>query len=181
MSERWRQVLGYEGYYEVSDFGRVRSIDRVVTFSDGRVRAFAGRMCKPKRGAYGYPLVLLSAGMDRKKWVAVHLLVLRAFVGPAPSSYEACHNNGDRQDARLSNLRYDTRSGNHADKWRHGTMPHGETHDLARYSDEVVEAVRLHPADTVTELARRFGMSRTHVWNLRNGKRRVKRFYAAGG
>jgi hypothetical protein len=169
---RWKAVVGYEGFYEVSDFGGVRSLDRNVVFSDGRRRFYPGRPCKLKIGAYGYPLALLSAGMERKKWHAVHRLVLAAFVGPCPEGQEGCHNNGRRVDCSLTNLRYDTRKGNHADKILHGTSVFGAEHPSARLTDEEVAAVRA-ASGTVSEIAAAHGVSRTHAWNLRSGKRRA--------
>lgn len=169
--ERWKSIAGYEGFYEVSDRGRVRSLDRTVYFADGRVRFYRGRMCRLKRNEYGYPLALLSQGMERKCWYLVHRLVLEAFVGPCPAGKESCHNNGVRHDARLCNLRYDTRRANHADKRRHGTLPQGATHYSAVYPDAVIAAVR-GAQGTITEIAAAHVMSRTHAWNIRNSKRR---------
>lgn len=118
-TERWAPVPGYEGYYEVSDQGRVRSLDRVVP--GGRWGSHRRRgvlmACRPDQK--GYPQVLLRrSGTDRCR--KVHLLVLEAFVGPCPEGMEACHANDEHGDARLANLRWDTRSGNAKDRLRNG-------------------------------------------------------------
>lgn len=121
MTENWRPVRGYEGSYEVSDLGRVRSV-RVVL--------------KPMRVPKGHLQVALYKSADRT-FYKVHCLVLSAFVGPRPEGMEGCHNNGDPQDNRLSNLRWDTRSGNQRDSVEHGThrstrvsvCPHGHPYD----------------------------------------------------
>lgn len=121
----WRAVPGWEGLYEVSDTGHVRSLDRVVPGRHGPTR-YQGRVL----ATYGakYPVVCLAeTGAGRKQYRYVHDLVLGAFVGPKPCGLEACHNNGNRKDNSLANLRYDTRSANARDTQRHRIL-RGEKH-----------------------------------------------------
>ena len=171
--ERWRPVPDWEGLYEVSDKGRVRSVDRVVQFADGRTRRYRGRVLKLKLNVHGYPLAPLCRG-EVKRWALVHRLVLTAFVGPCPAEQEGCHNDGDPTNAKLRNLRWDTRKANHADKRKHGTMLCGATHPSAIYDDRLVKRViAAKGTATIDQLAARFGLSRTHIWNIQNGKRRA--------
>lgn len=118
--ERWLPVVGYERYYEVSDQGRARSIDRVVRHQHGGPCRRRGRVLKFAYGPTGHPLVSLYIDAVRKNKF-IHVLVLESFVGPCPDGMESCHNNGDSADARLVNLRWDTRSENNRDRVRHGT------------------------------------------------------------
>lgn len=120
MSERWIPVVGWEGYYEVSDRGQVRSVDREIVRSDGQVRRFKGKVLSPGTNRHGYPMVALSRP-GKSKTMKVHRLVLHAFVGECPKGMEACHNNGVRADASLTNLRWDTPSNNQLDRRKHGT------------------------------------------------------------
>ena len=118
--ERWFAVPGYEGFYEVSDTGRVRSIDRYVA---GRYvkRLIRGKLLSQKLTNKGYPFVWLGLGEKGKSsYRTVHRLVLEAFVGPAPEGAVACHNNDIQTDNRLENLRWDTRSENQNDIVRNG-------------------------------------------------------------
>lgn len=117
--EEWRPIVGHEGAYEVSDHGRVRSLDRIVHFPDGRKRRAAGRQLKPWLTT-GYPTVGIP-GRDRNRKVFVHVLVLESFVGPRPDGAACCHNDGNKQNNHLINLRWDTYSENNLDLVRHGT------------------------------------------------------------
>lgn len=170
--EMWKPVVGYEKAYEVSSEGRVRSITRKVYFEDARVRVFQGRELKQKRHPYGYPLVALCNGKKNKRYRLVHTLVMLAFVGPPPPGMEICHENPDRHP-RLSGLRYDTRANNMLDKYKHGTMLCGLSHPRTTISSALLDEIRnAKGTGTTSELAQRFGVSRAHVWNIQNGKRR---------
>ena len=115
-TERWLPVIGYQGAYEVSDQGRVRSLDRRIPYSDGRKpRLQRGRILRPGDTGTGL-LVHLGRGMQNQK--AVHRLVLEAFVGPCPPGMEGCHWNDNHHDNRLENLRWDTHGANELDKAR---------------------------------------------------------------
>jgi hypothetical protein len=116
--ERWKPVVGYEGIYEVSDFGNVRSLDRVMTYPGGRTYRWKGKVLSP--GKTGDRLTV-ALGNGTAKSHYVHELVLTAFVGPCPPDEEGCHNNGNGTYNALTNLRWDTRSENTFDCVRHGT------------------------------------------------------------
>lgn len=121
MTEQWLPVVGYEGLYEVSDLGRVRSVDRVVMRRGGiPVRRKGQVMTFTARAHHGDLKVTLSRGGKGKTWL-VHRLVLTAFRGPCPPSLECLHGNGNSADNRLVNLRWGTRSENQEDSVRHGT------------------------------------------------------------
>lgn len=117
--EQWLPVVGFEGSYEVSNQGRVRSLARTVDRSGLPVR-ISGRVLKPWIQKGGYPAVTLRSD-GRSFGRAVHTLVLHAFVGPRPDGMDACHQDGNPVNSSLSNLRWDTRSGNMQDALRHGT------------------------------------------------------------
>lgn len=118
LTETWLPVVGWEGLYEVSDQGRVRSLPREVAFGE-RTRVVPSRILKPGRDVHGKLYVNLSNGSLRRVQ-RVHRLVLEAFVGPRPEGMEGCHFDDDNENNRLSNLRWDTHSGNMRDKVRNG-------------------------------------------------------------
>lgn len=124
--EIWRPVVGREGWYEVSNLGRVRSLDRVVPILSrrGSVRSclYRGRLlksCPDKRS--GHLHISLGAGSVRK----VHHLVLEAFVGPCPPGMQCLHGDGDPTNNALANIKWGTASENMLDRVRHGV--HHET------------------------------------------------------
>jgi hypothetical protein len=121
--ELWLPVVKYERSYEVSSYGRVRSIDRVVTNAAGHTRLIRGRLLSPARKSQGHLHVNLY--VNGVPWTSnIHQLVLIAFIGPCPPGMECCHNDGNPSNNHLDNLRWDTRSANNLDRIRHGTDSH---------------------------------------------------------
>jgi uncharacterized protein YwbE len=126
MTEVWKAVPGYEGQYEVSDQGRVRSFRRNSQ----------GHILKPGRMPAGH----LSVALGRGNSQCVHKLVLLAFVGAAPERHECLHINGVPNDNRLPNLRWGTRSENNVDAVLHqrrGKLTESQVKDIrARVKSE---------------------------------------------
>jgi hypothetical protein len=114
--EIWKPIKGWEGFYEVSSLGRVRSIDRVYPALTGtgilKPKLFKGKELKLRRFKDKYCTVNLSVKGINKKECNVHRLVAEAFIGACPEGLEVCHNNGVNTDNRAENLRYDTRLAN---------------------------------------------------------------------
>jgi hypothetical protein len=123
-TERWLPIVGYEGFYEVSDLGRVRSLPRVTR--DGR--RIAGRILALGRHKHGYPVANLWMD-NRYRTRTVHALIAEAFLGPVPDGMEVRHVDGDAARCVLLNLTYGTHAENMQDTLRHGTNDHaGRTH-----------------------------------------------------
>lgn len=167
MIETWMPIVGYEGMYEVSDGGRIRSLPRVVR-RNGRRMVLAGRQISGSVAGRGYRKVGLSRdGKTEPRYV--HAVVLETFIGPRPQWFDACHGNGDRSDNRLANLRWDTRSNNHADKASHGTDACGERHPCARLSKADVIAIRA-ASGSCREVGQRFGVGAMQVHRIKARK-----------
>lgn len=114
-SEEWRPVLGYEGRYEVSSLGRVRSLDRITTRRNGSPYRVSGRMRSQYRTRTGHLIVGLTSDRGRRT-EKVHRLVCIAFHGLPEDGQEVCHGNDNPEDNRASNLRWGTRSENRIDR-----------------------------------------------------------------
>lgn len=111
MTEQWKPVPGFEGAYEVSNQGRVRSRPhyvRLVAHGVETRRLSPGKMLSPGANRSGHVTVAIGKGNSR----LVHQLVLEAFVGPRPEGYDSLHLNHAPADNRLENLRYGPRAEN---------------------------------------------------------------------
>jgi len=112
--------VGLESKYHVSDFGKIQSIPRSWTRSDGMFVNWPGKLLTHSINPQGYHSVTLTS--DGRNWYKkVHRLVLEAFVGPCPDDMEGCHKDGDPSNNYLGNLRWDTSSNNTYDQIKIGT------------------------------------------------------------
>lgn len=121
--ERWLPAVGFEDSYEVSDQGRVASIERVVhliRLGTPITRQMPRKLMKPSVDPTGRQTVKLRRdGEYVLKFVSV--LVLETFVGPRPAGFECCHYDDVPANNHLENLRWDTPSANRYDSSRNGT------------------------------------------------------------
>jgi hypothetical protein len=153
---KWLPVVGYEGLYEVSDTGRVRSIkggaEKLISY-----------------GKDGRPFLNLWK-QNKQKVVRPHTLVMTAFVGARPNGQECCHNDGDPSNNNLSNLRWDTPTANQADRVKHGTSNRGEQCGTAKLTQAQVDAIR---KDTrlQREIAADYGVLQNNISRIKSGKR----------
>jgi len=163
--EAWRDVIGYEGLYQISNLGRVKSQTR----RDMPNRVIAGKILRQYDERPS--VVLYKGGVATNK--RVHRLILEAFIGPAPYGMEGCHYDGDRGNNQLKNLRWDTRKNNHADKIRHGTTLRGTNHPSSKLdNNSVTKIVRLIKGGaTQVEAAEKFNIGRELVSKIMTGRR----------
>lgn len=165
MTEHWRAIPGWEGHYEVSDQGRVRSLDRLVRHGRGdAMRHRKGQLLQPGRKASGHLSVVLGSSGSHD----VHVLVLLAFVGPRPTGQEARHADDDPGNNRLCNLSWGTRSQNMYDAVRNGRRG-GERAWNAKLDRVKVLRIRTG-GERPCDLARAFGVSESSIRQARDGR-----------
>ena len=161
MKEQWHHVVGYEGYYQISNAGRMRRIARAPG-------ATLGHIAKPQKTNAGYFRVALSRN-NKKRLFSVHRLVLLAFLGPAPSpGHQANHLNGDKSDNRLCNLEWLTASENrqHAFAALGHQGPRGERCGNSKLTEQEVKEIRHLYATgryTQSELGRYFKVTESNI------------------
>jgi hypothetical protein len=172
--EEWRPVVGYEGYYEVSSLGQVRSIDRFVYHPlSTLLHSRCGRVLKAHPNGYGgrgHLQVILARGGKRDAR-RVHKLVAAAFLGPTPPGNVVKHNNDNRIDNSLANLSFGTPKENMADRDRNGHTRFGEAHGMAILTtQDVIDIRKASPAISERKLAAHYHVSRGAIHGILNGK-----------
>lgn len=161
-TEEWRAVPGWEGAYEVSSLGRVRSLTRTIATERGS-RTYKGRMLSPGLVGWGYRSVRLRADgrVDQKR---VHQLVAAAFVGPCPEGFQVHHKDGNKENNQATNLEYVTPSEN-------STNAQSSLNRRRRLSDADIREIRaLRGVATYHEIANRFGIGLATAWRIANGE-----------
>lgn len=154
--ETWKTIPSEPGY-EVSDLGRVRSVDRTIETVSGK-RRLTGRVLCLNVAKTGHVHVSLGRASER----CVHDLVLEAFVETRPLRAEGRHLDGNPGNNVLANLSWGTRSQNNRDRTRHGQNK--------LTLDQVSEAKKLYTkGETGLSLARRFGVSKSTMYYALNG------------
>ena len=164
MEEIWKDIPGYEGRYQASNLGRIRSLDRVTVDKNGIRKRYRGRVLHSyKKDSSGH--LALAIGHNRNI-ISVHQMVAAAFLGPCPEGYEILHGSGGVLDNRPENLRYDTHAENCHDVYRHGS--HLRT---LRLCD--VHEIRFGLASgmTTAELARMYGVGDRMIQKIRRRER----------
>lgn len=166
----WRPIPGYTGLYEVSDEGAVRSLDRQTHRCNGTMRKIKGKVLSSFWNG-GYLTVALSKN-GKVHPTAVHLLVLRAFVGPCPPCppghrrMEGCHWDDNPSNNQSTNLRWATSKANKGDAARNGRVVRGEKQHLAKLTEIDVRRIRRLYATgdyDLGGLSKKFGVNLTNV------------------
>lgn len=169
--ELWKPVRDFEDFYEVSNHGRVRSLDRRVMFQTrwgGAVpRLHKGCILAPGTKPAGYKFVGLSNG-STTTYRMVHCMVAEAFIGPRPPGYDVGHDDNNKSNNHVSNLKYQTHHENILDRKRHGVERAGETVPTSRLTEAEVRLIREGYEAGVgrTQLARRFGVKPGQIYRI---------------
>lgn len=121
MTEKWKDIPGYEGLYQASTHGRIRSLDRVITYAKNRKRTNPGRVLSPhpNTSSESKHLGVKLYKDGKQKGHQVHRLILITWKGPCPPGMQCCHEDGNAQNNKLSNLRWGTRQENEQDRIKH--------------------------------------------------------------
>ena len=162
--ERWLPVPGYEGLYEASDQGHVRSVGT-------NWRGYGARQITEGFNTDGYLRVRLTKDGKRKS-LAVHKIVCETFHGLRVGDQQVCHTNGNPTDNRASNLRWGSAADNAGDRNRHGRTARGERNANAILTRDVVIDIRrrLEEGQAQRYIGSVYGVSQRTVWGIKNGR-----------
>ena len=173
-TEIWKSVQGFEGRYEVSNLGRLRSLDRTSVYKDGRVANIKGTMIKGAITKDGYLVVALNSSCRRY----IHRIVAETFFGKPEFRDTVNHKNGNKIDNRVDNLEYNSFKENNEHARNNGlNSQHAEKCNLTKFSEQLVSALKAVSAEynaSNKKLAEIFGMSTTHVSDILSGKTRKR-------
>lgn len=184
MKQYWKPIPGYEGLYEVSMAGEVRSVGGI--FQGSLRKRPAPRLLSQSEDRGGYRKVILSKNAS-KKAMFIQRLVLMAFVGPRPEGCDAAHLNGIRTDNRFQNLKWVSRIENIRHRDLHGTTARGDRHGMRIHKGKVAGErngkARLKRTDVMTirrlylsgqktqaQLAMDFGVKEPAIWKIVNNR-----------
>lgn len=174
MREIWKSIVGFEGSYEVSNLGRVRSLDRVVMGQrHGNIVGLKlkGKLLKPGHHQIrGYPRVVLRKDNTSYTY-EIHVLVLNSFIGPCPNGQVSRHLNDVSNDNKLTNLCWGTHEENSADAKRNGRVPLGTSVHNAKLNNKAIRFIRKNVGVHATkDMAKKFGVSRPTITRVIQGK-----------
>lgn len=177
--EIWKDVVGYEGFYQVSNLGKIRSLDRILIVKNQyseHERIQKGQMLKLSADSLGYIKIDLCDNLSKSKSVKLHCLIMQAFIGERPNKFHINHINGIKTDNRLINLEYVTPSQNIKHAYDTGLNIHKNAHEWHRskLSEADVEYILKNyerkkkgvSRGNVGYLAEMFSVSRGTIRNL---------------
>jgi hypothetical protein len=170
--ETWKAIPDYEGLYEVSDMGRVRSVDRVVESSKRGAQKLKGQIITSFLTPEGYFKVNLCKDGISKNF-KVHKLVKNSFHGPTPKGLDVLHGKDGKKCNKLSNLEFGTKQQNNGpDKVRDGTDNRGENHPHAKLTETDVRSIKklLNTGWIQKDIAKIFGVTDTCISRIKCGK-----------
>lgn len=169
--EIWKDVIGFENQYQISNLGKVRSKPRILIRSNGAKQTVKGRVLKTFIGTTGYEFAVFQIGVKTKNF-SVHRLVAIHFIDNPENKYAVNHKNGIKTDNRLENLEWVTKSENEIHARRNGLKcTKGEKASKAVLTESKVMIIRAELSFlSEYELAKKYNVSRSCIASIAKGR-----------
>lgn len=168
-NEIWKDVAGYEGLYQVSNEGRVKSLARTYIGKGGGEYPIKERILKPITDSYGYLIVGLCTG-GKQKMHKVHRLVCQAFHENPDNKPQVNHVNEDKTDNRACNLEWCTCKENN----NHGTHNERSAKNRSKSVGQyTLDGDLVKAWQSTNEVERQTGFSCGHISKVANGSRKT--------
>jgi hypothetical protein len=178
LTEYWVDIRGYEGYYQVSNYGNVRSLDRVITEQTGKTQTLKGRILKPHTNSSGYYQINLNRKSIRTTF-AIHQLVAQAFLDNRSSKPLVNHINGIKTDNNVNNLEWATYSENLEHAYKNRLRRAVKTNEVAsknykrKLTEQQVREIKLLIAAkslTLKQIANQYDVGRSTIGSIKSGR-----------
>lgn len=175
MIEIWKDVTGYEGGYLISNFGRLKSLERKVKIKGGAYRNKAEKIINPKINVKGYNFHYLSLN-GKKKGLYFHRLVAICFISNPENKIEVNHIDGNKSNNNVSNLEWCSKSENMIHSYKTGLHKptRGSINGMAKLNDEKVLEIKkkyLFNDVRIKNLAIEYNVNGSCICNIVHGKR----------
>lgn len=167
--EIWKNIKGYEGFYQISDMGCVKSLERTVIKKDGRKQTVKERILKPAMTKDGYLMTYLCSSQKRK-WFRVHRLVCEAFHENPDGKTQVNHINENKTDNRACNLEWCTVKENNNHGTRNARIAETLSKPIGQYT---IDGEFVKVWSSVMEAQRQAGFDCGHISSVANGKRKT--------
>lgn len=156
MKEIWKDIKGYEGLYQISSFGNVKSLDRYIINKNGDKQYFPGKYLT--QGISDSYLKVTLSKNNKQRTFRVHILVARAFIPNPENKPEVNHIDGNKKNNKVNNLEWNTRSENELHAYRNG---------LAKPSNKQKQAVAKYAKENYSKKVIQYSLNGEFIkeWN----------------
>lgn len=169
MIEEWRPIPNYEGLYEISNYGKIRSLDRIIYRNNNKVFR-KGKILKSITKTDGYATIELSKN-GKTKHFYISRLVLTVFNRNAHIDEEACHfPDPNKLNNQIGNLIWGTAKLNAEHRDKDGNTCKGIKQKYHKLNEKQVEQIFLNTKNSQTELSKIYKVDRKTIYNIKNKK-----------
>lgn len=171
MKEIWKNINGYEGFYCVSNMGRVKSVKRLIRRNDGTIQKTRSHILRLHQTGNGYYQVQLSKN-NKSKYLLVHRLVAEAFLSNPENKKQVNHKDGNKKNNNVDNLEWMTCSENALHAFSNNLRKVNKTYKLTPEEMDYVKTHYMfrHSEYNSNALGKKFGVSGTTIMRVIHGE-----------